>query len=222
MAHETAVQFWDCEKFIRRRNGGHERRAGHGVYPCADGHIYLLVGAQGKFWDAMLAWLVSEGFSEGVAEFRKEQWYSNDYCESREGRERFREFFLPFSLQHGKDELYQTGKAARLPICPVNSPADILKNAQFRARDYFVGGQLPGGRSFEMPGAPFKLSLTPHRIQRPAPRLGQHDEEILAELGLTAGEVNIEPSPPPSPKGRGGLESPSPKGRGGLVQEVGA
>ena len=57
MAHETAVQFYDSEKFIRRRSGGTERRAGHGVYPCKDGHIYLLVGMVGQFWGALLNWL---------------------------------------------------------------------------------------------------------------------------------------------------------------------
>jgi len=33
-----------------------------------------------------------------------------------------------------------------------------------------------------MPGAPYQLSATPWRVQRPAPRLGEHDVEVWDEL----------------------------------------
>jgi crotonobetainyl-CoA:carnitine CoA-transferase CaiB-like acyl-CoA transferase len=40
-----------------------------------------------------------------------------------------------------------------------------------------------------MPGAPYVLSSTPWRLQRPAPGLGQHTSEVLAEIGITRDEV---------------------------------
>jgi crotonobetainyl-CoA:carnitine CoA-transferase CaiB-like acyl-CoA transferase len=36
---------------------------------------------------------------------------------------------------------------------------------------------------------PVGASATPASIRRPAPRLGEHTAEILAELGLPEGEV---------------------------------
>ena len=39
------------------------------------------------------------------------------------------------------------------------------------------------------PRPPVGFSQTPARVGRPAPALGQHTDEVLAELGLTAGEI---------------------------------
>jgi benzylsuccinate CoA-transferase BbsE subunit len=40
-----------------------------------------------------------------------------------------------------------------------------------------------------MPGAPYQFSATPWRISRPAPRLGEHNREILAEIGLAPADL---------------------------------
>ena len=38
-------------------------------------------------------------------------------------------------------------------------------------------------------GVPVKLSSTPGAVRTPAPRLGQHTDEVLAEYGYKAGEI---------------------------------
>ena len=189
MAHETAIQFWDSEKFIRRRTGEDQRQAGLGVYPCKDGHIYLLVGGLGRFWGELISWMERDGV-KGAAELRDPKWQDKDYAASKEGKQRFMEIFAPFSMAHTKAELYEMGKEARLPLCPVNTPADLADNPQLEARRYLTTiqhGTL--GRALTMPGAPYQLSATPWRIQRPAPSLGQHNSEIFGELGLTANDL---------------------------------
>jgi benzylsuccinate CoA-transferase BbsE subunit len=189
MAHETAIQFWDSEKFIRRRTGEDQRQAGLGVYPCKDGHIYLLVGGLGRFWGELISWMERDGV-KGAAELRDPKWQDKDYAASKEGKRRFMEIFAPFSMAHTKAELYEMGKEARLPLCPVNTPADLADNPQLEARRYLTTiqhGTL--GRALTMPGAPYQLSATPWRIQRPAPSLGQHNSEIFGELGLTANDL---------------------------------
>ena len=40
-----------------------------------------------------------------------------------------------------------------------------------------------------VPGAPYKLSATPWAIRRPAPRLGEHTEEVLGRLGVSDDEL---------------------------------
>lgn len=43
-----------------------------------------------------------------------------------------------------------------------------------------------------MAGLPIKLSGTPGRVERPAPALGEHTEEVLRDwLGLRAGELGL-------------------------------
>ena len=41
----------------------------------------------------------------------------------------------------------------------------------------------PDAGTVQMTGFPVKLSATPCEIVRPAPRLGEHTEEVLAEIG---------------------------------------
>ncbi len=38
-------------------------------------------------------------------------------------------------------------------------------------------------------GSPIKMSATPMTIGRGAPRLGEHTREVLAEAGMTSGEI---------------------------------
>jgi crotonobetainyl-CoA:carnitine CoA-transferase CaiB-like acyl-CoA transferase len=44
----------------------------------------------------------------------------------------------------------------------------------------------PGAGAVKALGVPMKLSDTPGAVDRPAPLLGQHNDEILAELGYDA------------------------------------
>ncbi len=42
----------------------------------------------------------------------------------------------------------------------------------------------------EYPGIPWKLQRAPGRVQRPAPTLGQHNNQVLGDLlGLSAQEL---------------------------------
>jgi crotonobetainyl-CoA:carnitine CoA-transferase CaiB-like acyl-CoA transferase len=74
----------------------------------------------------------------------------------------------------------------------VNTPEDVLSDRHFRARDFFVDVDHPDAGHVIQPGAPFGMSLTPWRIRRCAPRLGQHNEEIYGGmLGLSKEELMV-------------------------------
>jgi len=89
-----------------------------------------------------------------------------------------------FARNHTKTYLYRTGQSRRIPICPVNTPRDILTSRQLDYRGFFVAqDHTPSGRKLVVPGAPYRLDATPWRQTRPAPRLGEHTSEILAALG---------------------------------------
>ena len=187
MALENAIQFYDLQGDVRRRIGGDQRWAGSGVYPCSDGDFYLLCGGGvglGNFWKQLTRWLVEEGVPN-AEELSGEQWTDYSWTQAQEAKTRFIEIFTPFTKQHTKAELYQASKEWRFPMCPVSTPADLVDDTQLRARDFFITVPHPAsGRQLEMPRTPFLLSATPARVSRPAPRLGEHNEEILGGLGL--------------------------------------
>jgi crotonobetainyl-CoA:carnitine CoA-transferase CaiB-like acyl-CoA transferase len=53
-----------------------------------------------------------------------------------------------------------------------------------------LDAELPGGATVKMPGIVPKLSETPGGVNWSGPKLGQHTDDILANLGLT--ELDIE------------------------------
>lgn len=188
LAMENAIQFYDLEGTVRKRWAGEQRFAGTGVYACSDGYVFLMAGGIGanRFWERTIKWFADEGMA-GVEELSLPKWQQVEYLQSDEAKRRFNELFIPWAAPRSKANLYHAGQARQIPIAPVNTPADILENPQLRSRGHFVDvvGAV-AGRTLRMPGAPYKLSGTPWRVQRPAPRLGQHNEEVWREAGRGA------------------------------------
>ena len=75
---------------------------------------------------------------------------------------------------------------AGIPAAPVNDYADVAKDPQVLANDYVVEIEDPIHGKVKVPGIPVKLSKTPGSVEKLAPELGQHTEEVLMKvLGYT-------------------------------------
>jgi len=75
---------------------------------------------------------------------------------------------------------------------PSNTPKDLAEDEQLAARNYWVEVDHRDhlGATVIYPGAPFMLSLTPWKIQRRPPLIGEHNVEILeGELGFSKQEL---------------------------------
>jgi crotonobetainyl-CoA:carnitine CoA-transferase CaiB-like acyl-CoA transferase len=69
-----------------------------------------------------------------------------------------------------------------LSVGVVMAADEVLVDPHFVDREFPVAVEHPDlGRSVTYPGAPFKLGATPWRISRPAPRIGEHDAEVLLD-----------------------------------------
>lgn len=183
MGMENAVQFFDLEGTIRKRNAGQQREAGSGVFRCKDGYIYMMAAGVGanRFWGNTVEWLAEEGI-EGVEALRDARWSNRDYLSTPEAKQTFERVFSGFALRHTKAELYERGQARRIPIAPVRTTTDILGSEQLRDRGFFVPAAESGPG--EMPGAPYRLGATPWALRQLAPGLGEHTAEILDSLGV--------------------------------------
>jgi crotonobetainyl-CoA:carnitine CoA-transferase CaiB-like acyl-CoA transferase len=73
-------------------------------------------------------------------------------------------------------------EAHRVPCGPVLSPADALEHPYFRERGMVRDVTDPHAGTFAIPGFPIKFSDAPPEADLQAPALGQHNDDVLAEL----------------------------------------
>jgi len=82
-------------------------------------------------------------------------------------------------LAQQKDDIHHKAAAKRIPIGPMYTAEDVMNYPQYEAREYFVDVNHPEAGTYRYAGWPYKLPASPPCIQRPAPRLGEHNEEVI-------------------------------------------
>jgi crotonobetainyl-CoA:carnitine CoA-transferase CaiB-like acyl-CoA transferase len=87
-------------------------------------------------------------------------------------------------------DLYNKAQARRVPIAPVSTMGDLFANEHLKARGFFATIAHPAAGSLQYPGELYKFSETPWEIRRPAPLLGQHNNDIYSRLGLSPQEID--------------------------------
>ncbi len=165
---------------VRERQGDRPREAGSGVYPCRDGYVSMIAGRLGtaRAWTSLVEW-INEGGVAGAEELLLPRWNDFDFRRSDEAIELFGTIFAAFTATRGKQELYREAQSRMIALSPVATIDDVLNDAQLAARGFFT--EVPDSRAgaVRFPRAPYRLSATPASEPRPAPRLGEGDEELL-------------------------------------------
>ena len=89
-----------------------------------------------------------------------------------------------------KAEVVALLEAARLPAAPLSTTQVVLDDPHVRAMGYLQRVAFPGAsRPVPIIETPFRLSATPGSIRTRAPLLGEHTDEVLAEIGYGADRV---------------------------------
>jgi crotonobetainyl-CoA:carnitine CoA-transferase CaiB-like acyl-CoA transferase len=84
--------------------------------------------------------------------------------------------------QWNADDLYRAAQEKRVPFAPVSTLADLVSSEHLKVRGFFVEVAQTEAGKLKQAGAPYKLTGTPWEIRRPAPTLGQHNDEVFGEL----------------------------------------
>lgn len=151
---------------------------------CSDDrYIYFaLILSDPKAWKALVAWMAEKGMAADLAD----PAYDDVACR----QERFADIqniVECFFLIQTADEAYHDGQARGLPIGVLNAPEDVLADEHMRARAFFTNVSHEPHGVFEYPGPLCAFSSYPTVARHRAPHIGEHTEEVVAELARKKG-----------------------------------
>jgi len=162
------------------------------VHECADGYVVLI--PTGVTMTGMVPWMVEDGI---VPEewIEGEDWatYDRRFLQQQPVVYALEDVFDAIRrcvLLHTKAEMLDRGLRDNVTIAPINTVEDLTKFHQLEERGYWLMAPLPDGTDTAVAGILAQLSETPLDVKRWAPKLGQHNHEILIEmLGMSEAQA---------------------------------
>jgi len=143
------------------------------AYPTKDGHIIICVGNP-KNWEIFCKTLNADDM------LNDERFKTNDdRCSHHD--ELF-EMITGYFKHKTTKEWQEIFEAAGIPCGPINSVADVLEDEQVKERNMIVEVEYEDIGSVKAPGNPVKSKTYIVDSTKPAPDLGQHNEEILGSI----------------------------------------
>jgi formyl-CoA transferase len=94
-----------------------------------------------------------------------------------------------WTAQRSVSDVLAALDAASVPAGRIYTIADIAADPHYRARGMLQEIRMDDGEPLMVPGIVPKLSVTPGAQTRNAPRLGEHTEQVLREIGLTDSQI---------------------------------
>ncbi len=151
------------------------------VYPCKDGFIRV-IALTPRQWEALVRVL------DEPEVLKMPEWSDFMY---RIGNANDLYFLMQeFTEQYTMLELFEAGSREGVPIAPILKVSDFYNSPHTKAREFFTEVAHPVAGKADYPGPPYKWSESSTAIRRPAPCIGEHNEEIYCgELGLAKDEL---------------------------------
>ena len=168
-------------KFETRTGVGMPLGAPATIVPCKDGHVWMLALEPGQ-WNGLVRVM-------GNPEWAQLEMFQDMFVRAQNADVIY-PMLEEWTAEHGKREIMERCQAEGVPVTAVFTVAEAAEHPHLAERGYIVELEHPELGRYRTLGAPFKLPASPGGPRAPAPRLGQHDAEVL---GTAA---------PPRPAGR--------------------
>jgi crotonobetainyl-CoA:carnitine CoA-transferase CaiB-like acyl-CoA transferase len=163
-----------------RRGNAHPNIVPYETFPTADGEIAVAVGSE-RQWPRFCTVI-------GLPEIATDRRFATNH-QRVANRDDLRPILRERIAADTSAAWLERLGAAGVPCGPINDILAALALPQSRARDMDVTIGHPVLGPIRQVGLPFKLSATPASIRLAPPLLGEHSNDILAELGYGPAEV---------------------------------
>ncbi len=174
-----ALNYFVSGKAPKRLGNAHPNIVPYQVFPASDGHLIIAVGNDGQF-RRLCAVL-------GLPELADNPRYATNAA-----RVAARSDLVPIltaeTSTRARDDLLAALEGEGVPAGPINSVEDVFNDKQVLHRDMKVDLPATGveGGSVASVRTPIRFRNGTLVLDRAAPALGEHTEEILKELGITS------------------------------------
>jgi benzylsuccinate CoA-transferase BbsE subunit len=195
---------WDGDKEVVKRSGRMWQRAQVSsdsnvkflniplIYQCKDGSIRYFPFVQPGMLpsvQALTQWIIDDGLaSEALknVDWSQVDWQTIDQETVDEITESFSRFFMTYT----KAELWEEAQKKGIQLYPLLTPKDMLEFQQLAFREYWTEVKHPElNTSFTYPGVFAKMTEAPCKVERRAPLIGEHNQEIYVnDLGISSEE----------------------------------
>lgn len=158
---------------------------GRHLFQCKDG-LWISFVILPYRWDEFVGWLADEGIQSPV---RGEEWRDQAYRMQHPGASSTA--IQELADRYTRQEMFHHGQKRLISVMPVNDVRDLLEDAQLRDRAFFASFRHEdSGRTLTDTGPAARMSGTPLRLWRGAPRLGEHNDQVYQGLlGMAATEL---------------------------------
>ncbi|MBC9175530.1 CaiB/BaiF CoA transferase family protein [Pseudoroseomonas ludipueritiae] len=150
------------------------------VFPTADGYMVLSIGNDPTF----------ERFCKnfGLERLLADERYATNAARVQ-NRALVTETLTAVTKTMPTDEWISKLEALKIGCGPINTLDRVFADPHVQAREMLVKMDHASGQEVTVIANPVKLSATPPDYRSAAPVLGQHTEEVLASLGMSAAEI---------------------------------
>jgi crotonobetainyl-CoA:carnitine CoA-transferase CaiB-like acyl-CoA transferase len=183
---EQVIEYTAHGHLMRRQGNRSPQAAPQGLYACRGHHVsenpqwLALSVSDPAQWQALVDWLGRPGSLTRIGA---------DLASRRERQDEIDALLGGVFAARERQTCIEELVAAGVPAAPVVDPRTLAGHPQLRARGFLEELEHPVvGRQATM-GAPFRFASVERWLHRAAPLLGQHNAEILRELGFSEGEI---------------------------------
>ena len=151
------------------------------VYPTADG--FVNIAAAGTVIYTRLCEAI------GAPELAQHPDYASAELRSK-NRVALSQAIAERTRRYTSESLIELLNKAGVPSGPIYKMDEVFADPQVRHLQMAVPVATPSGAELNLVGPAFKLSRTPAQMKRAIGPAGEHNDEILRELGYSAAEVS--------------------------------
>ncbi len=193
---QTASKWQRVEKphAVGFRSWVYDQRAPKGMFRCSDGR-WIQQWVPNPFFALASADGDTLAFRGDVANVRNDPARVGQDPENIVVLAHYYPLMAEAIARFPSDEWVEVARQAGVPLQPVRTPEEALRDPALMAEGAVVDVEHPEHGVLRQAGVLYGLSRTPGRVQGPVPLVGQHNAEVRAEADALASRPAVVGSP---------------------------